>query len=117
MPDSFAWIDHRLRSQNFLQAFSPEELALYFFLTLAADDKGLSCWRLDIVEKNMPMFHVPQLRLARESLVHKKLIAFRPWTSADPDGIYQVLPLPQATPQKYSNDLNVLLGSVLKRAF
>lgn len=117
MPTSFAWIDHRLRSRNYLQAFAPEELALYFFLTLAADDKGLSCWRLDVIEKNMPIFHVPLLREARESLVQKNLLAFKPWTTNDPDGVYQLLAVPNEPPKQQKNDLDALLENVFKRAF
>lgn len=94
MPNSFAWIDHQLRSRQFLVDFDPEEFALYFFLALAADPQGLSCWRLDVMEKSMPAFRFPQLRKARENLVQKQLLAFRPWTNHDPDGIYQLLPVP-----------------------
>jgi hypothetical protein len=101
MPNSFAWIDHQLRSRHFLLDFEPEEFALYFFLTLAADPQGLSCWRLDVMEKSMPAFRFPQLRQARENLVQKQLLAFRPWTSHDPDGIYQLLPVPLKPKQNH----------------
>ena len=47
IPPSFAWIDHRLRSEGILGQLRPEDLGLYLFLTLAAAQKGLSCWRLD----------------------------------------------------------------------
>ncbi len=39
IPPSFAWLDHRLRSQGFLETFTPNEIALYFFLALAADER------------------------------------------------------------------------------
>jgi hypothetical protein len=94
MPNSFAWIDHQLRRRQFLLDFEPEDFALYFFLSLAADSQGLSCWRLDAMEKSMPAFRFPQLRKARENLVQKQLLAFRPWTIHDPAGIYQLLPVP-----------------------
>ena len=53
IPPSFAWIDHRLRSRQFLLDFEPGEFALYLFLTLAADEQGLSCWRLDIMQRTI----------------------------------------------------------------
>ena len=37
IPPSFAWLDHRLRNNGFLETFTPSEIALYFFLTLASD--------------------------------------------------------------------------------
>ena len=42
LPRHFAWVDHRLRDR--LQALSLEEIALVFFLHLAADKHGLSFW-------------------------------------------------------------------------
>jgi hypothetical protein len=54
VPRSFAWIDHRLRSGGFLEKLTPEETALYLFLALAADREGLSCWRLDRIEREVP---------------------------------------------------------------
>ena len=56
IPQSFAWIDHRLRSEGFLPRLRPEEIGLYLFLALAADQQGLSCWRLDRIEKTIPCF-------------------------------------------------------------
>lgn len=113
MPRSFAWIDHGLRTRQFLRDFQPEDFALYLFLALAADQCGLSCWRLDIMERTMPMFQTRQLRNARERLVKNHLLAFRPWNSSDPDGTYQLLPVPSLTP-KSNPDLSVFLRSIIK---
>jgi hypothetical protein len=115
LPNSFAWLDHQLRSRQFLLDFEPEDFALYFFLALAADPQGLSCWRLDVMEKSMPAFRVPQLRQARENLVQKQLLAFRPWTFHDPDGIYQLLPVPLKT--KQNHDLASLQTALAKIVF
>ena len=41
-PRSFAWLDHPLRSGGFLSRIASDEIALYGFLTLAADARGLS---------------------------------------------------------------------------
>ena len=113
MPPSFAWIDHRLRTGQFLADFAPEDFALYLFLALVADQQGLSCWRLDVMEKTMPAFRFHQLRSARERLVRNRLIAFRPWNSSDPDGTYQLLPIPSVKP-KTGNDLPTALAGILK---
>jgi hypothetical protein len=117
---SFAWLDHRLRSNGFLETFTPGEIALYFFLALATDQQGLSCWRLDIMQRTMPAFHgllrwwhEHQFRAARDALMQKRLLAFKPWSQNDPDGVYQLLALP-AKRQKKSNDLQIMLANVFK---
>ena len=89
-PGSFAWIDHRLRSSG-LPMLGPPEIGLYLFLVLAADREGLSCWRLDRIEREMPCFDRSDLWRARDRLVERDLVAFRPWRPSEPDGSYQVL--------------------------
>ncbi len=96
LPASFAWIDHRLRSHGFLQRMSSDEVGLYLFLALAADREGLSCWRLDRIERELMCVDVPSLREAREGLVRMKLLAYRPWFPKARDGSYQVLSVPSA---------------------
>ena len=92
-PGSFAWVDHRLRSSGLLPLLEPPEIGLYLFLVLAADKDGLSCWRLDRIEREMPCLDRSALWKARDRLVELDLIAFKPWRASDPDGVYQVLSL------------------------
>ena len=113
IPPSFAWIDHRLRSRQFLLDFESGEFALYLFLTLAADEHGLSCWRLDIMQRTMPAFHFHQLRDARDALMQKRLLAFKPWNPNDPDGVYQLLPVP-STKSEADHNLQTFLTGILK---
>jgi len=91
IPPSFAWIDHRLRSEGILPRLRPEDLGLYLFLVLAADRQGLSCWRLDRIEKTLPCFDRHMLWDARSKLAEMDLIAYRPWRVGEPDGCYQLL--------------------------
>jgi len=91
VPRSFAWIDHRLRSEGFLERLRPPDMGLYLFLALAADRHGLSCWRLDRIERAMPCFDRHELWDARSRLAELDLIAFRPWRRDEPDGSYQLL--------------------------
>ena len=91
VPRSFAWIDHRIRSEGILKRLRPEEIGLYLFLALAADRNGLSCWRLDRIERDIPCFDRHALWQARSRLIELDLIAFRPWRNDDPDGAYQML--------------------------
>lgn len=98
VPESFAWLDHRLRADGWLQQFEPADFALYLFLVLAADRDGLSCWRLDRIERAVPCFDRHALWDARDRMVQQDLIAYRPWRPHNVDGCYQVLSIPPAKP-------------------
>ena len=100
VPRSFAWIDHALRSSDLMQQLEPGDFGLYLFLVLAADSKGLSCWRLDRMERFMPCFTRDQLWDARDHLQQLGLISFKSWYQGEPDGIYQVMPLPGTRARK-----------------
>jgi hypothetical protein len=82
-----------MRSGGFLSRLSGEELRLYVFLSLAADARGLSCWRLDRMERELSL-DVAALRRARDGLIRADLLAYKPWSVQCPDGSYQVLALP-----------------------
>jgi len=116
VPRSFAWIDHRLRAGGFLEKLTPEEIALYLFLALAADSKGLSCWRLDRMERGLP-FDVAALKRARDALLARDLIAFRPWGKRGIDGSYQVLSLPKVEAAPARTGGVASLGDVLRERF
>jgi hypothetical protein len=111
---SFAWIDHRLRSSGLLPMLEPAEIGLYLFLVLAADQNGLSCWRLDRIEREMPCFERSDLWKARERLLELDLIAFKPWCASDPDGVYQVLSI-QRTGAALSPEENLALAALGRR--
>ena len=113
MPPSFAWIDHRLRSSGLHAMLEPAEIGLYLFLTLAADKQGLSCWRLDRIESEMPCFDRSTLWKARDRLLALDLIAFKPWRSSDPDGVYQVLSI-QRSGAALRPELNAALAALNK---
>jgi hypothetical protein len=93
----FAWVDRRFLFNGFLQALSPQENLLYFFLVLAADRDGLSFYNYDKICQRLQL-DVDDYIQARNGLIDQQLIAF--------DGRqFQVLALPriplrrnQATP-------------------
>jgi hypothetical protein len=90
VPASFAWLDRQLRTQRVLARVHSDDIALYVFLVLAADRDGLSCWRLDRMERELPL-DGGALVTARRRLIEAGLIAFRPWSARSRDGTYQVL--------------------------
>ncbi len=116
VPRSFAWIDHLLRSGGFLEKLTPQEIALYLFLALAADREGLSCWRLDRIEREIP-FDVRALTRARKGLLARDLVAFRPWRTKGVDGSYQVLSLPKVKAPARRTGGVASLGEVLRGSF
>lgn len=114
VPPSFAWIDHRIRSEGFLERLEPADIGLYLFLTLAADRHGLSCWRLDRIERALPCFDRHALWDARTRLSKLNLIAYRSWSENTPDGCYQVLSV-QRLPDLRPPELKQLLSQVFQR--
>jgi hypothetical protein len=114
VPRSFAWIDHRLRSEQILERLRPEDIGLYVFLALAADRDGLSCWRLDRVGRALPCFDRHTLWDARKRLCELDLIAYRPWRPHDSDGYYQVLSI-KRPPDAMSPELTEILSKVFRQ--
>lgn len=89
---SFAWIDHRLLRNGYLQVMTHQDQALYLFLALAADRHGVSFYRkekiCDVLGLDWGEFEV-----ARDRLIDLELIAFEPYSATTPNGHYQVLPV------------------------
>lgn len=86
LPTHFAWIDHRLRDR--LGSLSLEEIALLFFLHLAADHSGLSFWADATIAKRLQLREGDVVE-ARMDLVAKGFIAYR-------FPLYQLLALEEA---------------------
>ena len=111
---SFAWIDRRLRQYGLLSSMTSDELGLYVFLALAADRDGLSCWRLDRMERELPP-DIGPLGRARAGLVAKDLIAFAPWSRRSSDGTYQLLSIePRAETAEPRGGLSSLGDTLLQ---
>jgi len=83
LPSHFAWVDHRLRDR--LQNLSLEEIALLFFLHLAADKTGCCFWADSTIAKKLGLKE-GQVIEARYHLLHRGLIAYR-------YPLYQLVPL------------------------
>ena len=89
---SFAWIDHRLLRNGYLQVMSHQDQALYLFLALAADRHGVSFYRKEKICDALGLDWV-QFEVGRDRLIDLKLIAFEPYSATTPNGHYQVLPV------------------------
>jgi DNA-binding MarR family transcriptional regulator len=74
LPAHFAWVDHRLRDR--LRELTLEEIALLFFLHLAADRTGCSFWADTTIAKKLGLREGDVVQ-ARHDLVAKGLVAYR----------------------------------------
>jgi hypothetical protein len=83
LPRHFAWADHRLRDR--LRGLCLEEIALLFFLHLAADKSGCSYWSDSAIAGRLGL-EIYQVTDARFGLVRKGFVAYR-------YPLYQILPL------------------------
>lgn len=84
---SFSWIEHRFLHDGFLQALSPHELLLYYFLVTVGDRYGVSYYSYEKICQLLEMDVDAYIR-ARNALVDRHLIAFH-------QGVFQVLALPE----------------------
>jgi hypothetical protein len=94
---SFAWIDHRLLRQGYLQTMTHQEMALYLFLVLAADRHGVSFYRKERI-CDLVALDFQQFEVARDRLISARLIAFERYSAFSPNGYYQVLGVDQTDP-------------------
>jgi hypothetical protein len=85
---SFAFIEHRFR--GWMKTLRPEELLLYFFLVLAADDQGLSYYSSGTIGSRLQL-SPDQYRRALNGLITRDLVAFQ-------EPLFQVLSLPERRP-------------------
>ncbi len=94
---SFAWIDHRLLRNGYLQVMTHQEVALYLFLVLAADRNGVSFYRKEKI-CDVLCFDFSQFEIARDRLINLQLVAFEAYTVLSPNGYYQILPIESKAP-------------------
>ena len=94
---SFAWIDHRLLRNGFLQVMTHQDMALYLFLVLAADRNGVSFYRKEKICDALSL-DFRQFEIARDRLINFKLVAFEAYTVLSPSGYYQILPIESKAP-------------------
>ena len=80
---SFSWVDHRLITDGFLSDLSTLEILLYLFLVAVSDRNGISFYHQDKIASLLKI-DLPSLGKAREGLIHRSLLAYKP-------PLYQIL--------------------------
>jgi len=94
---AFGWLDARLHHDGWLRAMTPQALAVYAFLCLAADRRGVSFYRRARIARELGLDDVDvSAELAR--LAELDLVAYRPFHPGAADGFHQVLSLPAGGP-------------------
>ena len=94
---SFAWMDHRLIRNGFLDRMTREDVLVYLFLVLVADKNGVSFYRKEKICETLSLnYH--QFEIAKDRLIDMKLIAFESYSILSPNGYYQVLPVETTAP-------------------
>ena len=94
---SFAWVDHRLLRNGYIEVMTHHDQALYLFLVLVADRHGVSFYRKEKICKCIAL-DWDEFEVARRRLIEFKLIAFEPYRGSNPNGYYQVLPVDGRAP-------------------
>ena len=95
--EPFAWAEAKLLWDGWLPVLTPQATAIYTFLCLAADRRGVSFYRRDRIGRELGLDdqEVHQaLRLLREL----DLVAYQPFGRNAADGFHQVLSLPRGGP-------------------
>jgi len=96
-PGGFGWLDARLHRQGWLALLTPDDLAVYTFLCLVANQQGVSWYRRDRIGQALAMGD-NALWLALRRLYSLELVAYYPFSQYASDGFHQVLSLPPQGP-------------------
>jgi len=94
---AFGWLDARLHHDGWLRAMTPQALAVYAFLCLAADRRGVSFYRRDRIARELGLDDA-ELSSTLTRLRELDLVAYRPFRPGAADGFRQVLSLPADGP-------------------
>jgi len=101
--NTFAWIDHRLVRNGFIETMTHQDMVLYLFLVLAADKNGVSFYRKEKICQALSLDY-SQFEIAKDRLINMNLIAFESYSVLSPNGYYQILPIENNAPD-YSKQL------------
>ncbi|MHC4092111.1 MAG: hypothetical protein ACYSVY_17880 [Planctomycetota bacterium] len=104
---SFAWIDHRLLRNGYLEVMTHHDQVLYLFLALVADRHGVSFYRKEKICDCLAL-EFGEFEVARDRLINLGLIAFEPYSALTPNGYYQVLPVGDRPPNLAQETLRMV---------
>jgi hypothetical protein len=89
----FGWIDASLLHDGSLERLGPVGTAVLVLLALAADRRGASFYGRARMAQRLGLSPA-EVDDALRRLLALGLVAHRPWRPGDPDGVWQLLPIP-----------------------
>ena len=104
---AFGWIDARLLKEGWLSFMEAEEIAVYLFLCLVANQQGVSWYRRDRIREALNLSE-DAVRRALSRLVERDLVAYAPFRRFDSEGFRQVLSLPSSGPSSSEETISNL---------
>jgi hypothetical protein len=106
----FGWLEDRLLHDDWLARLGPEGISVMVLLALAADGHGASFFGRDRMAQKLSMSR-QNVDQALRRLLELRLVAHRPWQQGNPDGVWQLLPLPPSQPR---GGKAVAIGDILQ---
>jgi hypothetical protein len=94
----FGWLEDRLLHDDWLARLGPEGTSVMVLLALAADRHGASFYSRERMADKLGIRR-SRVDQALNRMLELRLVAHRPWRQGNPDGIWQLLPLPPSTRQ------------------
>jgi hypothetical protein len=114
----FGWLDDRLLKEGWLQRLGPEPTAVLVLLALAADRHGASFYGRERMAARLSIDR-DTIDRALDRLLQLKLVEHRPWRAGNPDGIWQIMHVPQPEIPQHSRDQStsapISIGDALKQ--
>lgn len=91
---SFGWLDARLVHEDWLSRIGPMGTSALSFLAIVGNRQGVSFYGREKMARLMGVGR-SELDRSLERLVELELVAHRPWSEHQIDGVWQVLPVPR----------------------
>ena len=94
---AFGWLAASIQRDGWLRVMTPEGIAAYAFLCLAADRAGVSFFRRERIGRELGLGDA-EVHRALARLETLDLVAYRPFRPGAADGYRQVLAVPPGGP-------------------
>ena len=93
----FGWIDAALLQDGWLADLGPHATAILVLLAIAADHRGASFYGRARMAAALSLTRA-EVDAALSRLLSSGIVAHRPWRPGDPNGVWQLLPVPSRSP-------------------
>ena len=110
----FGWLDARLLHEEWFVRLGSDATAVLVLLAIAADRRGSSFYGRERMGRALGLSR-ERVDRSLERLCEMRLVAHRPWRSGHPDGVWQLLPMPEARPRARREDPPVPVKDIIAR--